>query len=388
MLINKRKRNVILNKYTDVGNPIAFSGRNYMRKYINDKYDIKTSDENINRELLSHNHAYTLHRDVKRPKNFNPFLVFSPRQQIQADLIDIQQLKRFNDGVTFLLVCIDVMTKKAWVRCMKKKNAETSKTALESIFEEIGNTEFSQKNTTENKPIIKTLLFDKGSEFTNKKVKDLCNEFNIKIIHPNSNIKAGIIERFNRTFQKLIYQYLTHKQTRRYVDVIDDLLMTYNSRKHRSISDKYIDKFSPNDAEKINNLEKLRNITLEKRKKILIKGSKIKPKFKIGDIVHIAKEKTLFSRGYNETFNQEYFEIIEIKTNLPIVCYKIKSLNTGEIIEGSFYNEELQLVKGDVYKIENILKERGRGKNKEYFVKWLNFDDRHNSWIPATNIET
>lgn len=90
---------------------------------------------------------------------------------------------------------------------------------------------------------------------------------------------------------------------------------------------------------------------------------------------------------YNETFNQEYFEIIEINTDLPIVSYKIKSLNTDEIIKGSFYNEELQLVKGDVYKIEKILEEKGRGKNKQYLVKWLNFDTKHNSWIPAKNIE-
>ena len=388
MLINKQKRNAILKQYTNPGNPIAFSGRNRIQKYIKNKYDINLTTDDINREILGFNHAYTVHRDVKRPKYFNPYLVFSPRQQVQADLIDIQQLKTFNDDITFILVCIDVMTKKAWFRLMKRKNAETSKNALESIFKEIGNTEFSQRNITQNKPIIQTLLFDKGSEFTNNKVKSLCAEYKIKIIHPNSNIKAGVVERFNRTFQKLIYRYMTHKQTRKYIDVIDDLLKSYNSRKHSSLCDKYITNFSPNDAEKLENLEKLRNITLEKRKKILIQGRKIKTKFKIGDIVHIAKEKSLFARGYNETFNQEYFEIVEINDDLPIVSYKIKSLNTEEIIEGSFYNEELQLVKGDVYKIEKILNEKGRGKNKQYLVKWLNFDDRHNSWIPAKNIET
>ena len=40
-----------------------------------------------------------------------------------------------------------------------------------------------------------------------------------------------------------------------------------------------------------------------------------------------------------------------------------------------------------VYKIEKILEEKGRGKNKQYLVKWLNFDTKHNSWIPAKNIE-
>ncbi len=388
MLINNRKRNTILKHYATPGHPIAFSSRNKIQKYVKDQHNLNLTNDDVNKEILSYNHAYTLHRDVKKPKHYNPFLVISPRQQIQADLIDIQLLKRHNDGITFILVCIDVMTKKAWAQTMKSKSAETSKNALKNIFDEIRETEFSQKNVRNNKPIIKTLLFDKGTEFTNRKVKDLCAELNIKIIHPNSSIKAGVVERFNRTFQKLIYRYMTHKQTRKFNDVINELLKTYNNRKHRSISDKKLGVFSPNEAEKLENLQKLRNITLEKRKKILVKGRKIKQKFEIGDIVHIAKEKSLFARGYNETFNQEYFKIVEIKRNLPVICYKIQSLNTDEIIEGSFYNEELQLVKGSIYKIEKVLKERGKGRNKEYFVKWLNFDNRHNSWIPARNITT
>ncbi len=386
MLINNRQRNTILKHYSTPANPIAFSSRNKVQKYVKNVHNLNLDNEGVNRQILSHNHAYTVHRDVKRPKLFNPFLIISPRQQIQADLIDVKELKQFNNEITFLLVCIDVMTKKAWIRTMKKKNAETSKNALKSIFDEIQVTEFSQNNLRNNKPIIKTLLFDKGTEFTNQKVKDLCSELNIKIIHPNSNIKAGVAERFNRTFEKLIYRYMTHKQTRTYYDVLNELLATYNNRKHRSISDKHMGDFSPNEAEKSQNLEKLRNITLEKRKNVLIKGKKIKQKFERGDIVHIAKEKSLFNRGYNETFNQEFFEIVQVNRDLPIITYKIKSLNTNELIEGSFYNEELQLCSGNIYQVEKILKERGKGRNKQYFIKWLNFDNQHNSWISAKDI--
>lgn len=45
-----------------------------------------------------------------------------------------------------------------------------------------------------------------------------------------------------------------------------------------------------------------------------------------------------------------------------------------EVITGTFYQPELQKVDAtdeDTYKIEKILKIRGRGRNKQHFVKWL-----------------
>ena len=40
-------------------------------------------------------------------------------------------------------------------------------------------------------------------------------------------------------------------------------------------------------------------------------------------------------------------------------------------ITGSFYQSELQKVDNELFKIEEILKEKGRGVNKQYLVKWL-----------------
>ena len=59
--------------------------------------------------------------------------------------------------------------------------------------------------------------------------------------------------------------------------------------------------------------------------------------------------------------------------------------------KGPLYENELQPVKtkgqDEVYKIEKILKKRKRGKQEEYFVKWLGYPDKYNSWVLKSDIE-
>jgi hypothetical protein len=55
----------------------------------------------------------------------------------------------------------------------------------------------------------------------------------------------------------------------------------------------------------------------------------------------------------------------------------------GEDIKGKFYEQELQKIEktDDVYKIEKILKTRKRNGRIEYFVKWLGYPEKFNSWV-------
>ena len=66
-----------------------------------------------------------------------------------------------------------------------------------------------------------------------------------------------------------------------------------------------------------------------------------------------------------------------------VITYKIKDLN-GEIIEGIFYERELQLTKNNsqVYIIEKIIR---KNKNK-YLVKWRNYSNDLNSWFDKDDV--
>ena len=70
-----------------------------------------------------------------------------------------------------------------------------------------------------------------------------------------------------------------------------------------------------------------------------------KHKYQIGDKVRIASYRNVFRKSYQDTtFTRELFEIVDtLQTNPP--TYKLKDLKEGELIEGTFYEEELQRVR-------------------------------------------
>ena len=78
-------------------------------------------------------------------------------------------------------------------------------------------------------------------------------------------------------------------------------------------------------------------------------GSKtLSPKFSIGDNVRITKKKKIFDKGYTERWTSEVFKISKIQLTIS-VTYKITDYN-GE--EGSFYEQELQKTKQDIFRRE------------------------------------
>ena len=64
------------------------------------------------------------------------------------------------------------------------------------------------------------------------------------------------------------------------------------------------------------------------------------PKFKVGDKVKISKQLGVFSRGFKPKWQPEIFEVVHIKKTIPYM-YVIKDMK-GEVIDGAFYEEELQ----------------------------------------------
>ena len=59
------------------------------------------------------------------------------------------------------------------------------------------------------------------------------------------------------------------------------------------------------------------------------------PKFKIGDIVRISKQKNIFAKGYISNWSEEAFVIKKVKNTVPWTCV-INGLNR-EVIVGTFY---------------------------------------------------
>jgi hypothetical protein len=106
-------------------------------------------------------------------------------------------------------------------------------------------------------------------------------------------------------------------------------------------------------------------------------------KFIVGNFVRISKAKYIFNKGNTPNWTTELFKVVKIQPTNP-TTYLLEDIQ-GNPISGAFYEEELQVTKYPdilVYLVEKILKQRGN----KVFVKWLGFDNNHNSWIKKTSV--
>lgn len=104
---------------------------------------------------------------------------------------------------------------------MKNKIATEVATAFALILDESG--------------IPAKIQTDAGKEFFNRVFEKLMKKHDIRHFAIESELKASIVERFNKTLKSKMWRYFTVKNTRRYVDVIRDLVDGYNNSYHSSI---------------------------------------------------------------------------------------------------------------------------------------------------------
>ena len=113
---------------------------------------------------------------------------------------------------------------------------------------------------------------------------------------------------------------------------------------------------------------------------------RVRFKFQVGDRVRISKVKRMFEKSYLPNFTEEMFTVYKrMARQVPV--YKLKD-DAGEILDGTFYEPELQKIikNDDVYRVEKILRKRKRKGIVEYFVKWKGYPDKFNSWIAESNM--
>ena len=306
--------------------------------------------------------TYTLHKPARRHYKRNRVIVGGIDELWQMDLADMQTMAAENDGYRYLLVCIDVFSKYLWVIPLKTKTGPALVMAFKKILE------------SGRKP--EKIQTDQGTEFFNKHFKELMKKEEIHLYNTYNETKASVVERVIPTLKTRMWRYFTAKKTMRYIEVLQDLVDSYNRSKHRSIQKKPINVTQKNEREVWHTLYGERE-----------KEEPVKYKFEVGDQVRISKMKRTFEKGYLPNFSKEIFTVSQQIARHPPV-YKLKDYDQEEL-SGTFYNEELQKVikEDDVYEVEKILKTRRKGKNKEVYVKWLGYPAKFNSWIPASEVK-
>ena len=286
-------------------------------------------------------------------------------KQADADLMDMIELSKYNDGVRFVLLHIDDFSRFIRTVPLKSKTGKDVAQALETIFRDGGKTD--------------SLRCNKGKEWNNKIVQKLLKEEGIKFFHTNNETKASIAELAIRTVKSVYFKHMTQHQTFRYIDIIDDVTNAYNHRYHRTIKMRPVDVTVENQSEVWHNI-------YGGKKKLKIKNFA----FNIGDWVRISFLKELFDREYSERWSREYYKVVKRERMQGKPLYTLEDY-AGDPIEGRFYEEELQPVTvgaDDIYQIEKVISSRKRrGQPKEYLVKWLGWRPKFNSYISETELK-
>lgn len=367
--------------YYTPGKPGAYAGPEKLYQAVKQEGKYKIGRQRI-RQFLNNEDSYSLYKPNRKTFPRSKVIVNTIDSMRDGDLADVSNIASHNDGYKFLLVLIDIFSRYLFIVPLKNKHHQNIVDGLKLVF---------QKRRKPN-----TLRTDKGSEFKNRWVKAFLKKEGIHAIYTQNETKANYAERVIRTMKNLMYRYFMKNRTYRFINILQDLVKSYNKRPHRSLGGN-----APANVNKENADEIRLESYLSGKTKLDVNQSKTlgrskekkraKPffKFKIGDDVRLSQLKHPFQRDYQQKWTEEFFKVNERYKRGQIPVYKLKDL-AGDPIEGTFYESELQKVikSEDVsYRVEKILKRRRHGKTQEVYVKWEGWPKKFNSWIPESSLE-
>lgn len=218
--------------------------------------------------------------------------------------------------------------------------------------------------------VITVTTHSTGKEFYNKEVANLFREYKVHHFSTDQPMtKSSVVERLNRSIKEIMWKMFTYRRNHVYIDIIDDIMKTINSRTNRSIG------MAPKNVTE-------RNIKRVLRRLYKTSAAKQKPRFHVGDYVRISQERHVFTKGYEAGYTQEVFVVDKVENKQMPPVYHLKDL-ANEKLPGVFYARELsKTIKPNVFHIERVVRQRG---NKS-LVKWEGYPSSMNEWIETKTI--
>ena len=181
--------------------------------------------------------AEELHKPITRNFRKRRVISYGIDKIWAADLVEMQKFSKWNKGVKYLLMVIDVFSKYGWIKPLKDKKTESVSLAFDEIFKK-----------SKRKPTM--LWTDKGSEFISKHFKEFLKKNKIKLYHTENEEKSSIVERWNKTMKNRMWKMFSANNNTVYWVKLEELVDDYNNTKHPSL------KMTPIEASKKENEKK------------------------------------------------------------------------------------------------------------------------------------
>lgn len=296
-----------------------------------------------------------VHKPRKKQHDRRSVISYYPKQIFSMDLVDLTKYSKFNDEYKWMLNCIDVYSRYAMSVPLKSKNAKDVVKGMNDIFLKMGTP--------------KLLWTDEGKEFYNRLASSLLKKLKIKLYSTKSELKAVIVERFNRTILSLLFKEMSKQKTREWTSLFKPLVEEYNTSSHSGIE----------------NLRPIDVFTGEERYEIDAPFNREKSKFKVGDMVRIPYQRGKFDKSYYPNWTWDVFKVVKVQDTEPYTYELMDGENNK--LNRKYYSFEMLKTKQPfgVYLIDKVLKTRKKNGVKEALVQWVGYDDP--TWILESDIE-
>ena len=353
--------------YFDPRSPSSFLGPEKLYQLVKSEGKFKIGRHRITK-WLRNQESYSLTKGAIRKYQRSRVIVAGKDSQWDLDLMDMVDLATHNANYKYVLVAIDIFSRYAHCQPIKSKKGVEVTQALQQIL------------SGSRKP--KTIRTDRGMEFRSKDVNKYLKSIDIHHFYAlNTETKANYAERIIKTLKHKIFRYLMKKRTQKYIDVLQDMVHSYNHTVHRSLG------ATPDSITKDKEGEsRLQQYLLRKKQPV---KSKTRPyRMKLGQTVRLSHVRNVFDREYSQKWTGELFKIKYRFRREGLPVYTLMDWE-NDVIDGTFYEPELQAVDVDAtneYHIDKILKKRVRNKQREVLVQWLHWPKKFDSWIPETDV--
>ena len=362
--------------YFSPGKSGSFSG-------ITQFYDAVKRDGKYNlskhmvEKWLRGNDVYTTTRKTT-PKFLRPsVIVISVDETWEIDLADLSQFAKENDGYKYILMCIDVFSRYLWARPLRSKYAEEVVKQLRSIINE------------GRKP--RSVRSDSGHDVYNNEItRDIMIPFHIKQYVTHNELQANYVERVIKSIKSRLWRYFRHSLKPRWVDILQDIVKSYNNTVHSSLG------VTPASVNKENERWIRLDQAIIKKKKYPKYYAKIEPrmiepkayKFKLGIHVRMPMTRNKSKREYQEKWTGEIFKIVSRFRKQGLNFYKLADLHDKDV-EGSFAEAELQRVNynpAGVFLINEVGEQKKINGVPHSEVQWYGWPSSFNSYIPTKDL--
>jgi hypothetical protein len=356
--------------YNDPNSPAGFAGIDLLWNEAQ-KIDHTITRKHVEEYLQNHS-TYT---------QFRPRRIRFPRSKtvpagyltdVQCDLADMQNHAKENDGFKYILVSIDVLSKRIFAIPLKSKFSKDVIPAFEQMLSKM-------------EMLPHRIFSDKGKELTNKEIRQFFKENEIDKYECNSStVKASLAENAIKRIKQRIYRYFHRKGTYKWIDILEKIVHGINHAKSRVLGG-----LRPVDVS-FENAQKIREQNYGPIEDLINPEITKVPRFKVDDYVRMSRNKPTFAKGYTPSFDNEILQIDKVKAARPpygVVRYGVRDLK-GEPFKGYFYEPDLTKVRKDENTPYRIEKELRREKDKEGRWKYLVqfYSDPVAQWINDSHI--